>query len=74
MNDFWDNASINNEGANGEGTVESTIKRTKVVVTEQTIREVLLFGDQLGSPTEIHVDQIREVLDRMGYEGTFLQQ
>ena len=40
-------------------------------MSQQTIQEVLQFGDQPGSPTEIHATQIREALERMGYEGTF---
>lgn len=67
---FWDKASINKEGANGECTLESTIQGRKVV-SEQVIQEELQFRDQPGSPIEIPIDQIKEVLDRMGYEGTF---
>lgn len=71
VGEFWDKASINKEGADGEGIVESVVKGRKVIVSEQTIREVLQFGDQPGFPTEIPVDQIKEVLERMRYEGTF---
>ncbi|CAI9269869.1 unnamed protein product [Lactuca saligna] len=45
--------------------------RKKIVISELVIREVLHFKDQPNSPVEIPIDQIREVLDRMGYEGTF---
>ncbi|CAI9270473.1 unnamed protein product [Lactuca saligna] len=58
-------------GADGVGVVESTVKGEKIIVLKQTIRDVLRFGDRPEFPIEISATQIREVLERMGYEGTF---
>lgn len=62
VSEFWDKAFINKEGADGEGIVESIVKERKIVVSEQIIREVHKFEDQLDSPTKISTTQIREVL------------
>ena len=43
--DIWKNASINKLGADGAGTLESLVKGTHVIISEQVIREVLEFGD-----------------------------
>ncbi|KAL4590858.1 hypothetical protein LXL04_003803 [Taraxacum kok-saghyz] len=39
--DFWRNASVNKQGADGAEAIESKVQGSQVVVTEQTIREVL---------------------------------
>lgn len=51
--------------------MESVIQGRKIVVSEQTIRDVLQIEDQLGFPTKIPVEKTEEVLERMGYEGVF---
>lgn len=68
---FWEKVVFNQKGANGAGSINSILKGKKVVVIEQIIREVLRFGDQPSSLTEIQTDLILEVLEKIGYEGTF---
>lgn len=68
---LWDKDSINEIGADGAGTLQSTVKGKKIIESEQIIREVLIFGDQPGFPSKISATLIREVLERMFYEGTF---
>ena len=69
INDFWENAVPDRTRPEGEAIV-TTVRGTPVVVTEQTIREVLRFGDQPAFPTEFPKDKIVPVLKRMGYEGS----
>ena len=69
--DFWKNASINTQGADGAGSIESVVKGTKVVVSEQVIRKVLEFGDAPTFPIKYPVNQVNEVLEKMCYEGTY---
>lgn len=71
VRELWDKASFNEAGADWTGAVESTVKGEKIIVSKQTIREVLRFGDQSELLTEIFATQIGEVLKRMGYGGTF---
>ncbi|CAI9277858.1 unnamed protein product [Lactuca saligna] len=61
-------------GANGEGTVESSIQFKEIIMSEQIIRDVLQIKDQPGLPNEIYVDQIKKILNRIGDEGVFLLQ
>ena len=70
INDFWENAVHQRTRPEGEAIV-TTVRGTPVVVTEQTIREVLRFGDQPSFPTDFHKDKIVPVLKRMGYEGSY---
>lgn len=41
------------------------------MVTEQILREALQINDKPEFPKEIEMDQTREILDKMGYEGVF---
>lgn len=71
ITDFWKNAAINKQGADGAGTVESTVNGVKVIISEQTIREVLEFGDAPEFPTEFSADRVKEALEKMCYEGSY---
>ncbi|KAL4573531.1 hypothetical protein LXL04_020341 [Taraxacum kok-saghyz] len=52
-------------------SMESMVKGKKVIISEQTIREVLEFGDTPKFPIEYSVYQVREVLEKMYYEGSY---
>ena len=67
---FWNKASVS-KWEDEEDTVESVIQGKKIVVSEQTIREVLQINDQPGFHAEISMEQTQEIIKRMGYEGVF---
>ncbi|CAI9263666.1 unnamed protein product [Lactuca saligna] len=69
--DFWKNASVNNKGEGGVGNIESVIKGINIVISEQIIRDVLEFGDALKLPTKYPSSKVKEVLEKMCYEGTY---
>ncbi|KAL4583180.1 hypothetical protein LXL04_007746 [Taraxacum kok-saghyz] len=71
INDFWKNASVNKQGANEAEAIESTVRGTALVITKQTIREVLEFSAQPSYQIEYLADQVLAVLKRMGYEGKY---
>ena len=68
---FWENAQFNKDGANGAGTLESNVRGTHVVISEQSIRRVLRFGDQPTFPTDFSIEKVREALHLMSYEGQY---
>ena len=70
VTDFWENAVHDKLRKDGEA-IQSKVRGTPVIVTEQTIREVLKFEDQPSFPTEYPTKKIVPVLKRMGYEGTY---
>ncbi|CAI9302871.1 unnamed protein product [Lactuca saligna] len=51
--------------------MEVTIEEKKIQVTESIIRESLQIEDRIEYPMEIDVHQTEEILEHMGYEGTF---
>lgn len=63
--EFLKNASINRQGSDGVGTVESMVKGTLVIISEQVIREVLKFGDPSGFPIKYPSDQVKGALQKM---------
>ena len=65
--EFWKNAKINVS----TGTVDSVIQGTKVMISEEVIREVLQFGDSLDAELELYVPTVRRALFTMGYEGKY---
>ena len=71
ITDFWSNVRFNKEGANGAGTLESNVRGTHVVISEQSIRRVLRFGDQPEFPTEFPVVKVIGALELMSYEGHY---
>ncbi|KAF5810886.1 hypothetical protein HanXRQr2_Chr04g0174951 [Helianthus annuus] len=65
IKDFWDNSTAKK----GDTVIKSKVQGTEVSVSEQHIREVLLFGDAADDPTEYSKEKVMEVLVKMSYEG-----
>ncbi|KAF5789073.1 hypothetical protein HanXRQr2_Chr09g0366561 [Helianthus annuus] len=68
INSFWNNAKIGRQGASH---IESTIQKTKIIISEDVIREVLRFGDQPDHPTVYDQARVQTALRRKGYEGGY---
>ncbi|CAI9269640.1 unnamed protein product [Lactuca saligna] len=70
IRDFWKNAVVkkNNQG---EKFVEASIENKQIQVTEHIIRESLQIDDRPEYPMEVDIHQTRDVLEHMGYEGSF---
>ncbi|KAM0012166.1 hypothetical protein Hdeb2414_s0055g00756201 [Helianthus debilis subsp. tardiflorus] len=49
--------------------IKSKVRGTKVLVSEQDIRNVLLFGDAADDPTKYSKEKVMEILVKMSYEG-----
>lgn len=71
VTEFCKNAAINKHGADGVGTIESMVKGTQVIVSEQIIREVLEFGDVYVFAIDYIPNQVKGVLEKMCCEGTY---
>ncbi|KAM0017116.1 hypothetical protein Hdeb2414_s0028g00704361 [Helianthus debilis subsp. tardiflorus] len=69
IRDFWKTAKV--EISEGKGAIAAEIDGTKIVVTEQIIREVLQFNDQETDPIELAAGTIEDILPRLSYEGRF---
>ncbi|KAM0026494.1 hypothetical protein Hdeb2414_s0020g00558841 [Helianthus debilis subsp. tardiflorus] len=69
IRDFWKTAKV--EIIEGKGTIAAEIDGTKIVVTEQVIRDVLQFNDQETDPIELDAGTIEAILPRLSYEGRF---
>nr|KAJ0200409.1 hypothetical protein LSAT_V11C600322290 [Lactuca sativa] len=69
--EFWKNASIIKQGADGASTIGSMVKGTRVIISKQVTREVLKFGDASAFPIEYSFDQVKEVLEKMCYDETY---
>ena len=65
--DFWHNASL----AKKSDRIKSSVLGTSVYISEKTVRKVLKFKDSPDFPIEFPAVQIRDVLERMSYEGSF---
>ena len=70
MKQFWNKAFVS-KGEDEEDTVESVIHGRKIVVSEQTIHEVLQINDRSRFQTVISMEQTKEIIERIGYEGVF---
>ncbi|MFS7948120.1 hypothetical protein Hanom_Chr06g00556221 [Helianthus anomalus] len=68
INTFWNTAKINRQGA---GSIEETMLKAKIIVTEAIIREVLRLGDQPHHPTSYDQTRVQASLRRMSYEGGY---
>ncbi|MFS7918137.1 hypothetical protein Hanom_Chr03g00197301 [Helianthus anomalus] len=68
INTFWNTSKINRQEA---GSIEATVQKTKIVVTEAVIREVLRLGDQLHYPTLFDQARVQAALRSMSYEGGY---
>ncbi|KAJ0958118.1 hypothetical protein HanPSC8_Chr01g0035431 [Helianthus annuus] len=69
IRDFWKTANV--EIIEGKGAIVAEIQETKVIVTEQMIREVLRFNDQETDPIELPAGTVEAILPRLSYEGKF---
>ncbi|KAJ0765647.1 hypothetical protein HanPI659440_Chr08g0305831 [Helianthus annuus] len=65
IKDFWDNATAKK----GDVVIKSKVQGKEVSISEQDIREVLLFGDAADDPVEYLKEKVMEVLVKMSYEG-----
>ncbi|KAJ0697274.1 hypothetical protein HanLR1_Chr10g0367161 [Helianthus annuus] len=65
IKDFWDNSTARK----GDSVIMSKVRGTEVSISEQDIREVLLFGDAADDPIEYSKEKVMEVLTKMSYEG-----
>ncbi|MFS7953170.1 hypothetical protein Hanom_Chr07g00615421 [Helianthus anomalus] len=61
---------INRQGAEGAGTIEATVQKTKIIVSEAIVREVLRLGNQPHHPTSYNQTRVLAALCRMSYEGS----
>ncbi|KAJ0659298.1 hypothetical protein HanOQP8_Chr14g0524501 [Helianthus annuus] len=68
INTFWNTAKILRQG---EGYIEATVQKTKIIISEAVIREVLRLGDQPDHPTLYDQARVQAALRRMGYEGGY---
>ena len=55
---------------NREMIIEAVVKGRKIRISEQYIRDTLLIIDESDFPTEIETNEVQQILDRMGYEGS----
>ncbi|KAJ0716879.1 hypothetical protein HanPI659440_Chr13g0517531 [Helianthus annuus] len=69
IQDFWKTAKV--EIVEGKGAIVAEIDETKVIVTEQIIRDVLKFNDQETDPIELAAGTIEAILPHLSYEGKF---
>ncbi|MFS7964524.1 hypothetical protein Hanom_Chr08g00751361 [Helianthus anomalus] len=65
IKDLWDNSTTKK----GDSVIKSKVQGTEVSVSEQDIRDVLLFGDVAGDPIEYSKEKVMEILVKMSYEG-----
>ncbi|KAJ0940251.1 hypothetical protein HanRHA438_Chr02g0081271 [Helianthus annuus] len=65
IKDFWDNAMAKK----GDVVIKSKFHGKEVSVSEQDVREVLLFGDEADDPVDYPKEKVMEVLVKMSYEG-----
>ncbi|MFS7927045.1 hypothetical protein Hanom_Chr04g00304311 [Helianthus anomalus] len=66
IKDFWNNASTKK----GDTVIKSKVQNKGVSISEQDIREVLLFGDA-DDPVDYTKEKVMEVLNKMSYEGSY---
>ncbi|MFS7944201.1 hypothetical protein Hanom_Chr06g00509281 [Helianthus anomalus] len=65
IKDYWDNSMAKK----GDSVIESKVQGKEVSVSEQDVRDVLLFGDAAGDPTEYSKEKVMDILVKMSYEG-----
>ncbi|MFS8007288.1 hypothetical protein Hanom_Chr14g01259221 [Helianthus anomalus] len=68
INAFWNTKKIDTQGA---GSIEATVQKTKIIISEAVIREVLRLGDQPHHPTLYDQARVQASLRRMSYEGGY---
>ncbi|KAF5809750.1 hypothetical protein HanRHA438_Chr04g0171191 [Helianthus annuus] len=67
IKDFWNNASAKK----GDTVIKSKVQNKVVSISEQDIREVLLFGDAANDPVDYTKEKVMDVLSKMSYEGSY---
>ncbi|MFS7910357.1 hypothetical protein Hanom_Chr02g00105391 [Helianthus anomalus] len=65
INVFWNTTKIDRQGA---GSIEATVLKRKIIVSEAVIREVLRVGDQPHHPTIYDHARVQAALRRISYE------
>ena len=70
IKEFWRSAIVKRDDKE-EKYLEATIQGKKILITEHVIRESLQINDRPEFSMEIDLEQTQEVLDHMGYEGSF---
>ncbi|MFS7986631.1 hypothetical protein Hanom_Chr11g01012601 [Helianthus anomalus] len=70
INTFWNTTKIDKQGAEGAGTIEATIQKKKIIMSEAIVREVLRLGDQPHHATSYNQTKVLAALRRMSYEGS----
>ncbi|KAJ0779728.1 hypothetical protein HanPI659440_Chr06g0229731 [Helianthus annuus] len=65
IKDFWDNSTAKK----GDTVIKSRVQGKEVSISEQDIRDVLLFGDAADDPIEYSKEKVIEVLVKMSYGG-----
>ncbi|KAF5801704.1 hypothetical protein HanRHA438_Chr06g0260501 [Helianthus annuus] len=65
IKDLWDNSTAKK----GDTVIKSRVQGKEVSISEQDIRDVLLFGDAADDPIEYSKEKVIEVLVKMSYEG-----
>ncbi|CAI9263468.1 unnamed protein product [Lactuca saligna] len=70
IKDFWRSAIVM-EDDKEEKYLEANIQGKKILISESVIRESLQINDRAKYSMEIDLYQTQEVLDHMGYEGSF---
>ncbi|MFS7913105.1 hypothetical protein Hanom_Chr02g00137941 [Helianthus anomalus] len=66
IKDFWDKATAKKR----DTVIKYKVQNKEVSISEQDIREVLLFGDDASDPVEYTKEKVMEVLTKMSYEGS----
>ncbi|KAJ0791514.1 hypothetical protein HanOQP8_Chr01g0006371 [Helianthus annuus] len=67
IRDFLNNTTTKKE----YNVIRSMIQNKEILITEQTIREVLLFGDAVDDPVEFEKEKIIPVYEKKSYEGSY---
>ncbi|KAJ0645390.1 hypothetical protein HanOQP8_Chr16g0623381 [Helianthus annuus] len=65
IKDFWDNSTTKKS----DSVIKSKVRGTEVSISEQDIRDVLLFGDAADDPIEYSKEKVMDILVKMSYEG-----
>ncbi|KAL7617903.1 hypothetical protein Lser_V15G04026 [Lactuca serriola] len=69
IQEFWRSAKVIE--MNKELTIEAVVQNCKIRISEQYIRDTLLILDEPDYPIEAEAKEIPQILDRMGYEGSY---
>ena len=65
IKDFWNTATLNKR----TDQIEAVVRKQKITISENMVREALHFGDRPDFSTTFAKDVLMPHLKRMGYEG-----